>query len=74
MVYIRRKNIRTKRQTDKLDYKKIRLFKIKEKISNVNFQVKLLDYIKIYKVFYISLLKLAKRNIRELYKLELVKD
>ena len=76
MVYINRKNIKTQRLTDKLDYYKISLYKINKQISKVAFRVKLLYYIKIYLTFYISKLELAKRqNIKEkLYMLELSLD
>ena len=62
--------------TDKLDYYKIRLYKINKQISKIAFRVKLLNYIEIYLTFYISKLKLAKgQSIRQkLYILELLKD
>ena len=58
-VYLLRKNIATKRLSDKLDHKKLRPFKIIEIKSLVNYRLKLLKTIKIYLVFYISLLELA---------------
>ena len=58
-VYLLRKNIATKRLSNKLDYKKLRLFKIIKIKSLVNYYLKLLKTIKIYLVFYISLLKLV---------------
>ena len=42
----------------KLDYKKLRLFKIKKVIRLINYKFKLLIIINIYPVFYISLFKL----------------
>ena len=36
-VYLLYRNIKTKRLNDKLDYKKIRLFKILEKRLDINF-------------------------------------
>ncbi len=36
-VYFVRRNIKTTRPLDKLDYKKIRLFKIEAKIREVNY-------------------------------------
>ncbi len=47
---------------DKLDYKKIRLFKIKEKIREVYYRLKLLEYIRINLVFYVALLELIPYN------------
>ncbi len=48
---------------NKLDYKKIRLFKIKEKIGEVNYRLKLLEYIRINLVFYVVLLEPVPYNI-----------
>jgi hypothetical protein len=36
-VYLLRKNIQTKRPSNKLDYKKLELFKIDKKIGLVNY-------------------------------------
>jgi hypothetical protein len=58
-VYLLRKNIATKRLSDKLDYKKLGLFKIIEIKSLVNYCLKLPKTIKVYLVFYVSLLELA---------------
>ena len=46
----------------KLGYRKINLFKIKTKRSNVNYELKLLKKIKIYPIFHIFLLKLVNRS------------
>ena len=51
------------RLTNKLDYYIIRLYKINKQISKIVFKVKLPNYIKIYLMFYISKLKLAKRQV-----------
>jgi hypothetical protein len=58
-VYLLRKNIATKRLSDKLDHKKLGLFKIAKIKSLVNYRLKLLKTIKIHPVFYVSLLKPA---------------
>jgi hypothetical protein len=58
-VYLLRKNIVTKRLSDKLDHKKLGLFKIAKIKSLVNYCLKLPKTIKIHLVFYVSLLKLA---------------
>jgi hypothetical protein len=58
-VYLLRKNIVTKRPSDKLDHKKLGLFKIAEIKSLVNYRLKLPKTIKIYPVFYMSLLEPA---------------
>ena len=38
-VYLLRKNIRTKRPSNKLDHKKLGLFKIKKKIRSINYRL-----------------------------------
>ena len=63
-VYLIRKNITTKRPSDKLDWKKIGPFKIKRKLGPVTFRLKLPKTIKIHLVFYISLLEPAPGNTR----------
>jgi len=62
-VYLLRRNIKTTRLLDKLDYKKIRLFEIKAKIREVNYRLKLPKYIRIYLVFYVVLLELVLYNV-----------
>jgi hypothetical protein len=52
-----KKNIKTKRLNNKLDYKKLKLFKINKKIGFINYKFKLLKIIKIYLVFYILFFK-----------------
>ncbi len=54
-----RRNIKTKRLSDKLDYKKLGPFKIAEVKGPINYKLELLGTIKIYPVFYASLLKPA---------------
>jgi hypothetical protein len=58
-VYLLQKNVATKRLSDKLDHKKLGLFKIVEIKSLVNYRLKLPRTIKIHLVFYVSLLKPA---------------
>jgi hypothetical protein len=58
-VYLLRKNIATKRPSDKLDHKKLRPFKIAKKKGLVNYRLKLLKTIRIHPVFYVSLLEPA---------------
>jgi hypothetical protein len=38
-VYLLRKNIKIRRPSNKLDFKKLGLFKILEKIRNINFKL-----------------------------------
>jgi hypothetical protein len=58
-VYLLQKNIATKRLSNKLDHKKLGLFKIVKIKSLVNYCLKLPKTIKIHPVFYVSLLKPA---------------
>jgi len=58
-VYLLRKNIVTKRPSDKLDHKKLRPFEIAEKKGPVNYRLKLPKTIRIHPVFYVSLLEPA---------------
>ena len=62
-VYLLRKNIKTKRPNNKLDFKKLGPFKILEKIRDVNFKLRLLRTSRLYLVFHILLLKLALLDI-----------
>ena len=57
IVYLLRRNIKTKRLSSKLNFKKLRLFKIKKKIGLVTYKLRLSKEIKIYLVFYIVLLE-----------------
>jgi hypothetical protein len=64
-VYLILRNLRTSRLSKKLDFKKIRLFRIDERISNNNYRLLLLATIRLRTyVFHISLLELALRNVQ----------
>ena len=59
------RNIRIKRLNKKLDFKKIGLFKIKKKISTLNYKFDLPKIIRLKtKVVYISLLKPIYKNAK----------
>ena len=64
MVYLLRKNIKTKRPSNKLDYTKLEPFKIMEKLGLVTFKLELLIYMRIHLVFHISLLEKAPQNAK----------
>ena len=70
-VYLFRKNIKIKRLSNKLNYKKLGLFKIKEIKRLINYKFKLPNIIKIYFIFYISLLKLILLGILRALKTEI---
>ena len=56
-VYLLRRNIKTKRLSNKLNYKKLRPFKIEKKLGLVTYKLRLLKEIKIYPVFHVTLLE-----------------
>lgn len=57
LVWLARKNIRTTRPSDKLDYKKIGPFKIVKQVNPVTYQLRLPSTLKIHDVFHVSLLE-----------------
>ena len=59
-----RRNIKTKRPNEKLDFKKLGAFKISKKLLDVNYELSLPLGIRIYPVFHISLLELVLENTR----------
>ena len=59
MVYLIIKNIITKRPSKKLDYKYLKPYKVIKRISENNYQLDLPLKVRIYPIFYISLLKNA---------------
>jgi hypothetical protein len=65
LVYLLRRNIKITRPNDKLDLKKISLFKVKRNIRDISFEFKLSLTIKIYLIFHISLLEPAHPDIPE---------
>jgi hypothetical protein len=58
-AYLLRANIKTKRQSSKLDYKKLGPFKIEKKLGPVTYKLKLPKEMRIYPVFHVSLLEEA---------------
>jgi hypothetical protein len=62
-IYLLRRNIKITRLSDKLDYKKLNLFKIVRNIKNVSFELQFPLIMRIYPVFHISLLESADPNI-----------
>jgi hypothetical protein len=59
LIYLLRRNIKTIRPSDKLNYKKFGSFKIKRNIKDINYKLYLLFIMRIYPVFHISLLESA---------------
>ena len=62
-VYLLQQNIKTRRLYSKLDFKKLGLFEIAEKVSSVNYRLKLPKLSRLYPVFYILLLEPVKGTV-----------
>ena len=62
MVYLLRRNIKTTRPSDKLDFKKLGPFPVKKVISNTNYELSLPKTMRIHPIFHISLLEEASEN------------
>jgi hypothetical protein len=87
-VYLLRHNIRSNKPIKKLDIVKLGLFRVRQKKGPVSYKLELLKRIRIYLVFYISLLELVapdatlKQDVRdidpeiqeEIYKIERIID
>jgi hypothetical protein len=58
-VYFFRRNIEITRPSNKLNYKKFGPFRVKRNIRDISYKLELLKIIRIYLVFYISLLELV---------------
>jgi hypothetical protein len=64
-VFLKIQNLKTKRLSEKLDFKKIGPFKIVRKILTLNYELALPKTIRLRtNIFYISLLKLVPRNAK----------
>jgi hypothetical protein len=59
LIYLLRKNIKTKYLSSKLDYTKLSLFKILKVLGLLIYRLKLPEFMRIHLVFYILLLELA---------------
>ena len=58
-IYLLKRNIKTKRSSNKLNHIKLRSFRILEAKKSVNFKLNLSTFMKIRSIFHISLLKSA---------------
>ena len=65
LIYLLRRNIKITRLSDKLDLKKIGLFKVKRNIRNISFEFELPPIMRIYPIFYLLLLEFAYPDISE---------
>jgi hypothetical protein len=62
LIYLLRRNIKTTRPSDKLDYKKFGPFKVKRNIKNISYEFHLPLTMRIHPIFHISLLESADLN------------
>ena len=65
-AYLLIKNFKSKQLSRKLDYIKMGLFKIINKVTEINYRLDLPLKIKIHLVYYIAILKLVYRNYKPL--------
>jgi hypothetical protein len=63
LIYLLRRNIKTIRPSEKLNYKKFGPFKVKRNIKNISYELHLPLTIRIYPIFHISLLESADLDI-----------
>jgi len=61
-AYLLRRNIKTKRSSNKLNHMKLKLFEILEEKKLINYKLNLSALMKIHSIFHISLLKSANLN------------
>lgn len=61
-IWLLRRNIKTTRSCDKLDYRRLGPFPISKQVNTVAYGLELLATIKIHPVFYISLLEPYKKS------------
>jgi len=73
-VYLVRRNIKTKRPSDKLDYKKLGPFPISQVISKTNYRLSLPETMRIHPVFHISLLEPAHPDAESQDRVEITPD
>ena len=62
-VFLLRRNIKTKRSSEKLNHRKLKSFKISKIIENVNYKLQLFEIMRIHSVFHVSLLKKVNQNV-----------
>jgi hypothetical protein len=60
LAYLLRWHIKTKRPSDKLDFKKLRLYRILERVGLVNYRLELPIKSKLHPMFHVSLLEPTK--------------
>jgi hypothetical protein len=63
-VFLLQRNIKTTRLCNKLNHKKLRPFKIEEKLGLLNFKLRLLKNMRMHPIFHVLLLEKAPQNAK----------
>jgi hypothetical protein len=63
-VFLLRRNIKTKRPSEKLDHRKLGPFKIRKKLGTLSYELELPKTMRIHPIFHVSLLEKAPQNAR----------
>ena len=63
-IFLLHQNIKTKQSSNKLNCRKLKLFKILKKIKTLNYKLKLSKHMKIHSIFHVSLIKKASQNVK----------
>jgi hypothetical protein len=63
-VFLLRRNIKTKRSSEKFNHRKLGSFKIRKKLRILNYELELPKTIRIHSIFHVSLLEKALQNAR----------
>src|SRR5204863_3541263 len=63
-IYLSQENFKIKQFCEKLNYQKMKAFKIKQQIKSVTFELELLKHSKVHLIVHVALLKSASENTR----------
>src|SRR5947207_4791739 len=63
-IYLSQENFKTKQLCKKLNYQKMRAFKIKQQIKSVTFELELSEYFKAHLIVHVMLLKSVSDNTK----------
>src|SRR6266480_5076909 len=63
-IYLSQENFKIKQFCEKLDYQKMRAFKIKQQIRSITFKLELLKHFKTHLIVHAALLKSASENAK----------
>src|SRR5204863_10146761 len=63
-IYLSQENFKTKQSCEKLNYQKMRIFKIKQQIRSVTFELELSEHSKTHLIVHAALLKSASNKVK----------